>query len=128
MIDGLDTTGLGSVILHGDFASWNLLFDESGFSGLLDFEFTHRGFRISDFAMAWRGDRDEIIQGYQEISPLNDIEHALIVPCFWACLLNDVAEKIEAFFERGIRPDWTWEKNKLLVRSKRFGIDRYPGR
>src|SRR5207253_4137941 len=75
-----------TVVLHGDFARWNLLFQDEQLSGILDFEARHRNYRVADFALSWRGDQDEVLAGYTEVSPLSELDWQLLVPVFWSWL------------------------------------------
>ena len=64
------------VVLHGDFTCWNLLFEHGHLTGVLDFEATHLNYRVADFALAWRGQQSDVIRGYEEVSPLSDLDQA----------------------------------------------------
>lgn len=50
-----DVESLPQHPIPSDFARWDLLQNEGGFSGLLDFEAAHHNFRIADFGLSWRG-------------------------------------------------------------------------
>src|SRR5205085_12227384 len=62
------------IVVHGDFAPWNLLFSNGRLSGILDFELSHWDHRICEFALAWRGKYDDVIHAYAEVSPLEPEE------------------------------------------------------
>ncbi|MBO0836818.1 MAG: phosphotransferase, partial [Actinobacteria bacterium] len=57
------------LVIHGDFAPWNLLYRDGELSGILDFEASHFDVAVSDFALSWRGKYDGVIAGYQELRP-----------------------------------------------------------
>jgi thiamine kinase-like enzyme len=54
------------IVLHGDFADQNLLYQDQKLTGLLDFEATHLNHRASEFALSWRGRYDDLVQAYEE--------------------------------------------------------------
>ena len=58
------------IVIHGDWTPWNLRFVDGRLSGILDFELAHFDHRIGDFALSWRGKYDDVIHGYNEVSPL----------------------------------------------------------
>jgi aminoglycoside phosphotransferase (APT) family kinase protein len=107
----------GSVV-HGDFTPWNLRFTNRRLSGILDFELSHWDHRVGDFALSWRGKYDEVILGYAEVSPLKPEEGALIVPLWWAQLIQGACVDMQ----HGIKSDG-WTINKLLLRSPLMGED-----
>lgn len=101
-----------TLIVHGDFTLWNLLYQNGKLSGVLDFELAHRDHRIAEFALAWRGKYDAVIHGYHEVAPLEPIEWALITPLWWASLIEQAATLLRA-------QTWDdgWIAAKLLQRS-----------
>lgn len=105
-------------VIHGDFTNWNLRFIDGKLSAILDFEFAHWDHRVADFALAWRGKYDEVINGYQEVAPLSEAEMALLAPCWWANLLDTAADLLR----RGARDDG-WIAKKLAERSPLLGLD-----
>ncbi len=117
-IDGLRLHDRPGIIIHGDFAPWNLRFQDGRLSGILDFELSHWDHRIADFALAWRGRYDHVIHGYTEVSPLEPEEWALLTPVWWAWLLAGACHDIR----NGIRDDG-WTIRKLLQRSPLMGPD-----
>lgn len=106
------------VFVHGDFTPWNLRFTDGRLSGILDFELAHWDHRIGDFALSWRGKYDEFILGYDEVSPLEPKEWALIAPLWWAQLIHLACVDMQ----HGIESDG-WTINKLLLRSPLMGKD-----
>ena len=118
------------VILHGDFAPWNLLYQNGSLTGILDFESSHLNFRVADFALSWRGYQDDVVLGYEEVSPLSEDERRLIVPIFWAWLFNGVEQAMRQSRKDGSKlPDLQWETRHLLMRTTLHnGVPPYPGR
>jgi homoserine kinase type II len=75
--------GLPPTIVHGDFASWNLHFDEDGrFAGVIDFGLCHRDSRAWELVIARVHRAPELVEGYQRVAddPLSDRELAAIEP------------------------------------------------
>lgn len=106
------------IVVHGDFAPWNLRFEQGRLSGILDFELAHWDHRIGDFALAWRGKYDDVIHGYVELSPLEPEEWELLTPLWWAFLIDCACQDMR----NGIRDDG-WTIRKLLQRSPLMGPD-----
>ena len=117
-IAGLSLSERPGIAVHGDFTPWNLHFAEGQLSGILDFELTHRDHRIGDFALVWRGKYDEVVFGYDEVSPLEPEEWALLTPLWWAGLIEGACRDLQ----RGT-PDDGWTIKKLLERSSLMGPD-----
>jgi len=105
-------------VIHGDFTPWNLRFRNGQLSGVLDFELAHWDHRIADFALSWRGRHDAVIQGYEEVSPLEPEERELLTPMWWALLINLAGRHLAA----GTRDDG-WIAKQLLRRSPLMGQD-----
>ena len=106
------------IVIHGDFAPWNLRFENGRLSGILDFELAHWDHRIGDFALAWRGKYDDVIHSYAEVSPLEPDEWELLTPLWWAFLIDGMYQDMR----NGIRDDG-WTIRKLLQRSPLMGPD-----
>ena len=111
-----------TLVLHSDFTAWNLLFEGEELSGILDFEATHLNVRVADFALSWRGRYDAVIQGYQEVHPLTDLDWRLLVPAYWSWLFMGVKQQIGSMLkgELEIR-DFDWQISHLARRSNLFG-------
>ena len=105
-------------IVHGDFTPWNLRSVDGRLSGILDFELAHWDHRVADFALSWRGKYDDVIHGYNEVSPLDPDEWALITPLWWALLIQVACRDLEL----GVSSDG-WAIDKLLLRSPVMGQD-----
>jgi len=117
-VAGLQLTRRPGQIVHGDFTPWNLRFLDGRLSGILDFELAHWDHRIADFALSWRGKYDEVIHGYDEVSPLEPEEWALLTPAWWASLIDGTCRDIR----NGVMDDG-WTIKKLLQRSPLMGPD-----
>lgn len=117
-LEGLDPQSWPSIIVHGDFTPWNLRFQNGQLSGILDFELAHLDHRIADFTLSWRGKYDEVVYGYNEVSPLSPQEWQLLTPLWWAFLLEQAYELLQ---EEGNVDKWTL--TKLLQRSPLMGED-----
>ena len=117
-VAGLSLHERPGIIIHGDFTTWNLRFQKGRLSGILDFELAHRDHRVGDFALSWRGKYDAVIHGYNEASPLEPQEWALVTPLWWAWLIEDACRDMA----NGTRDDG-WTLRKLLARSPLMGED-----
>ncbi|MDP9765668.1 phosphotransferase enzyme family protein [Deinococcus enclensis] len=118
----VDTAGLPQQPVHGDFTPWNLLYRGGRLSGVLDFELGRPAWRVAEFALAWRGEHDEVLRGYAEVSPLSEAEWALITPVWWALLLEGAFRDLRAG-----RQDGGWTARMLRRRSALLPVDRYTG-
>ena len=95
-------------------------------TGVIDFELTHFNYRVAGFALSWRGDHDEVIEGYEEIHTLSDLDWELLVPVYWSWLFIGVKDEITAMRSGEVQPHpFEWQVRKLLRRSKLLG-DRAP--
>lgn len=99
-------------IIHGDFTPWNLHVQGNHLTGILDFELSHWDHRIADFALSWRGQYDDVIHGYHEVSPLAEGEWQLLTPLWWAQLIEGACRNL-----RHNTWDDGWTIKKLLQRS-----------
>jgi homoserine kinase type II len=78
-----DLLGLPQTVVHGDFASWNLHFDDAGqFTGVIDFDLCHLDSRVWEFVIARVHRAPELVDGYQRTAavPLSRRELAAIEP------------------------------------------------
>ena len=116
LIAPLEPRARAGIAVHGDFAPWNLLFQNGKLSGILDFELARRDHRIADFALAWRGQYDDVIHAYFEVAPISAEEWALLTPLWWAQLIEGACRNIRA----GLRDDG-WTLKMLMRRSKLMG-------
>jgi len=106
------------IVIHGDFTPWNLRYQEGKLTGILDFELAHWDHRVGDFALSWRGKYDEVIYGYDEVTPLDAEEWELLTPMWWAALIEGACRHLK----EGTRDDG-WIVKKLLERSPLMGQD-----
>lgn len=113
-----------TTVIHGDFNSRNLLFVGDRLSGILDFEAPHPDHRVADFALAWRARRDEVVLGYDEVTPLTETEWQLLTPCLWAWAFYGVAAAAERMRRGEVAPSgFDWQVEMLLRRSPLMGPD-----
>jgi aminoglycoside phosphotransferase (APT) family kinase protein len=128
MFDGLPLDGVETIVLHGDFTPWNMLFEGERVSGIVDFEATHLNYRVSDFALSWRGHQDEVVQGYEQVRALNELDWQLLVPCYWSWLFLGTQEEISLMIhENAPYHDFAWQVRHLIGRSKISRVGVYPG-
>jgi len=114
----LDLRQAETILLHGDFAAWNLLFENDRLSGIVDFEVSHVDYRVADFALSWRGDQDEVLAGYEDVHPLTELDWDLLIPVFWAWLFMGMPRHIADILEgRAVPHDFDWQVKHLLRRS-----------
>lgn len=92
--------GLPSGVIHGDFTQWNVLFESGTLSGILDFEACHHNHLVADFALAWRGDHDDVVRGYDSVRSLSEAEWHLVWPTYWAWLFLGVKEILVEHYSR----------------------------
>jgi Ser/Thr protein kinase RdoA (MazF antagonist) len=103
------------IVIHGDVVPWNLRFRRGQLTGILDWEFAHLDQRVADFALAWRGRHHEVVRGYEDESPLDDVERALIEPVRRAWLLDGARRVLERHADEGV-PDLSWTIRQLRRR------------
>jgi Ser/Thr protein kinase RdoA (MazF antagonist) len=114
----LDLQNAETVVLHGDFARWNLLFQDDRLTGILDFEASHRNYRVADFALSWRGDQDEVLAGYMQVHPLAELDWQLLVPAFWSWLFLGMKQQIGDILSGKAQPHgFEWQIKHLLKRT-----------
>ncbi|MET9019582.1 phosphotransferase [Actinopolymorpha sp. NPDC004070] len=128
--DALDLGNRCLIVLHSDFNARNLLFQNGKLTGIVDFESTHLNHRASEFALAWQGRYDEVLHGYEEVRPLDEVDRALLAPTLWSWVLLGVAENIRRMTSDSIEPHgFDWQVGRLLRRSPLMGSEAapYPG-
>ncbi len=73
---------------------------------------------MADFANSWRGYQDEVVEGYEEVSRLSDLDWELLVPAYWAWMFIGVRQAIEtALAGKDAPPDFEWQIRHLLRRE-----------
>jgi Ser/Thr protein kinase RdoA (MazF antagonist) len=130
LLEAIDLTSARRTIVHSDLASWNLLFADGELCGIVDFAATHLNFAVADFACAWRGRYDAVINGYEEVRPLSDTDRALITPVFWGWLFLGVADDLTAIAAGTYdvsRIGWMLSKLPLRTPAMGRGAAAYPG-
>lgn len=118
------------LVLHGDFNARNLLCQQGNLTGIVDFEATHLNHRASEFALAWSGRRDDVVRGYHDVHPLDDVDRALLAPALWSWALLGVAQLLRRMSNGEIAPPGLeWPVDRVLRRSPLMGEDSapYPG-
>ncbi|WP_020573781.1 phosphotransferase enzyme family protein [Actinopolymorpha alba] len=126
----LDLEDRQLIVLHGDFVARNLLYQDGKLTGIVDFEGTHLNHRASEFALAWQGKYDDVIRGYEEVRPLDELDGALLAPTLWSWILLGVANDIRRMTSGIIAPHgFDWQVGRLLRRSPLMGREAapYPG-
>jgi aminoglycoside phosphotransferase (APT) family kinase protein len=128
IFDGLKLNGVEAIVLHGDLTPWNMLFEGERVSGIVDFEAMHLNYRVSDFALSWRGHQDDVVQGYEQVRALNELDWQLLVPCYWSWLFLGIQEEISSMIQANAPyHDFAWQVRHLIGRSKISRVAEYPG-
>lgn len=96
------------LLVHGDFAQHNLLFDGPRFSGLLDFELATVDRRIMDMIHVWRCRHDDVLLAYDAVLPLRPEEWKMLLVDWWAVLVTLAVVQLR----HGKSPD-RWELDGL---------------
>jgi Ser/Thr protein kinase RdoA (MazF antagonist) len=126
----IDLDRAETIVLHSDLAPWNLLFEGASLTGIIDLDGTHLNYRVADFANSWRGYQDEVIDGYQEIHKLTDLDWQLLIPVYWSWMFIGVRDEIKAMVPGKAPPhDFEWQIRHLVRREGLLGrrAERYPG-
>lgn len=117
------------IVVHGDFINQNLLQRDGVLTGVIDFESTHLNHVVADFALAWRGKYDHVIDAYAAINPLTEVDRALLAPALWAWTFLGVATEIRRMVDGTITPHgFEWQTRRLLRRSPLMGPHSAPYR
>ena len=91
------------IVIHGDLTPWNIRLANGRLSAVFDFDVTHLDLRVADFALSWRGTHDGVLDGYEEESPLTEIERGLMIPVYWAWMIACAVADID---EGNGSPEW----------------------
>jgi aminoglycoside phosphotransferase (APT) family kinase protein len=115
------------IVLHGDFADQNLLYQGTELTGILDFEATHLNHRASEFALSWRGKYDELVHAYNEVRPLDELDWALLTPTLWSWVFIGVVDELDRMLSEQEAPHgFDWQIGMLLRRSPLMGRAQEP--
>jgi Ser/Thr protein kinase RdoA (MazF antagonist) len=96
----LGTDALPVVVVHGDFAEWNVHYDNERLAGVIDFGLTHVDSRPYELAIARTYRAPEMLDAYRaELAacgwPLSELEEAAIGPVYRAFRVGMVAAEME---------------------------------
>lgn len=77
--------GLPRYVVHGDFAEWNLHYEDGRLTGIIDFDLAHSDSRAWEFVIARVHRSPGLVTGYQRTAtelgiPLTEAELAAIGP------------------------------------------------
>ena len=77
------------MVVHGDFAEWNVHYEDGRLAGVIDFGLTHLDSRPYELAIARTYRAPQVIDAYRAALaaadwPLSDLEEAAIVPVYHA--------------------------------------------
>jgi len=83
-------------VIHGDFAEWNVHYEDDRLAGVIDFGLTHVDSRPYELAIARTYRSPETVEAYRdELAasgwPLTDLEEGAIEPMHWAFRVDMVA-------------------------------------
>jgi Ser/Thr protein kinase RdoA (MazF antagonist) len=107
--EALNAAGVSELpltVIHGDFAEWNVHYQDGHLSGVVDFDLTHLDSRPYELAIARTYRAPEAVSGYREELarggwPLSDLEEAAIGPVYRAFRLGMAAWEIQHGRETG---------------------------
>jgi Ser/Thr protein kinase RdoA (MazF antagonist) len=96
----LGADALPLMMVHGDFAEWNVHYDRERLAGVIDFGLTHVDTRPYELAIARTYRAPEMLDAYRaELAacgwPLNELEEAAIGPVYRAFRVGMVAAEME---------------------------------
>jgi Ser/Thr protein kinase RdoA (MazF antagonist) len=96
----LGADGLPVLVVHGDFAAWNVHYDRERLAGVIDFALTHVDTRPYELAIARAYRAPEMIAAYRaELAasgwPLSELEEAAVTPVYHAFRVGMAAAEME---------------------------------
>jgi Ser/Thr protein kinase RdoA (MazF antagonist) len=96
----LGADDLPVMVVHGDFAAWNVHYDRGQLAGVIDFDLTHVDTRPYELAIARAYRAPEMIAAYRaELAacgwPLSDLEEAAVKPVYHAFRVGMAAAEME---------------------------------
>lgn len=83
LASGIDWSASPLVLVHGDFARHNLLFNGADLSGVLNFELATVDRRVVDFIHVWRCRYDDVVTSYDRITRLEPDEWPMLLVDWW---------------------------------------------
>jgi homoserine kinase type II len=95
------------MVVHGDFAAWNVHYDRERLAGVIDFGLTHVDTRPYELAIARSYRAPEMIDAYRaELAaggwPLSELEEAALTPVYRAFLVGMAAAEMEDGLVTGV--------------------------
>lgn len=95
------------MVVHGDFASWNVHYDGERLAGVIDFALTHVDTRPFELAIARTYRAPEMIDAYRaELAaggwPLSELEEAALTPVYRAFRVGMAAAEMEDGLVTGV--------------------------
>ena len=95
------------MVVHGDFASWNVHYDGERLAGVIDFALTHVDTRPFELAIARTYRAPEMIDAYRaELAargwPLSELEEAALTPVYHAFRVGMAAAEMEDGLVTGV--------------------------
>jgi Ser/Thr protein kinase RdoA (MazF antagonist) len=96
----LGTDGLPVMVVHGDFAEWNVHYDRGRLAGVIDFDLTHVDTRPYKLAIARAYRAPEMAGAYRaELAacgwPLSELEEAAVAPVYRAFRVGTAAAEMD---------------------------------
>jgi Ser/Thr protein kinase RdoA (MazF antagonist) len=96
----LGADGLPVMVVHGDFAEWNVHYERGRLAGVIDFDLTHVDTRPYELAIARAYRAPEMADAYRaELAacgwPLSELEEAAVAPVYRAFRVGMAAAEME---------------------------------
>ena len=94
------------IVVHGDFAPWNLHYQSDRLAGVIDFGLTHLDSRPYELAIARTHRAPQVTEAYRsELAssqwPLTDLEEAAVLPVYHAFRLDQAAWRLSDSMRTG---------------------------
>ena len=95
------------IVVHGDFAAWNVHYDRERLAGVIDFGLTHVDTRPFELAIARAYRAPEMLDAYRaELAaggwPLSELEEAALTPVYRAFRVGMAAAEMEDGLVTGV--------------------------
>ena len=105
-LEALGADDLPVTVVHGDFAEWNVHYQDNRLAGVIDFGLTHLDSRPFELAIARTYRSPETVAAYREELvrsnwPLTELEEASIEPIQHAFRLDMVAWQLDLGLRKG---------------------------